>query len=252
MVTFFWSGAACGERRFRSAPAVAEEFIMELIANKREILGKKVKSLRRQGLVPAVVFGKELGSIPLELNRNDFREAYRQVGENGLLHLKVVGQTYSVLLHELQIDPVTRELLHVDFFQVDLTKRVTVSIPLVVVGESPAVQSGTGLLLTLLTEVEAECLPTDIPAEIAVDISSLSEVGDSFTVDMLPINQNEITIALAGSEVVAKIVPATMEEEVEEAPSEEISEGVDEEAVLEEGTDGDSEESSKAEDGSEE
>ena len=198
---------------------------MELTTTKRTITGKKVRQLRSQGIIPAVVYGQEIGSIPLTVTEADFRELYHQVSEGGLLTIKVDDQRYSVLLRDLQIDPVSRQLLHIDFFQVDLTKKVEVTVPLVAVGESLAVESGLGILLMVRDEVEVECLPTDIPDQIEVDISVLKEVGDALVANQLSIDQDKITLLVDQDETLVKISPAVMEEEVEQlGPRDEVGE----------------------------
>ncbi|PIS20837.1 50S ribosomal protein L25 [candidate division WWE3 bacterium CG08_land_8_20_14_0_20_43_13] len=186
---------------------------MELIANKRDIKGKKVKVLRTQGRLPGVVFGKKIGSIPIWVEKNDLLEIHLASGETGLISLNLEGQTYAVLAQSFQIDPSSRQPLHVDFLNVDLNKRVKIEIPLEIVGESPAVSLGSGLLLVLHDHLEVECLPKDIPSQIEVDVSRLEKVDDGITISQLGIDHSLVKVDLDQNDLVVKIEPALMAEE---------------------------------------
>ena len=186
---------------------------MELIANKRDLKGKKVKVLRTQDRLPGVVFGKKIGSIPIWVEKNDLLEIHLASGETGLISLNLEGQTYAVLAQSFQIDPSSRQPLHVDFLNVDLNKRVKIEIPLEIVGESPAVSLGSGLLLVLHDHLEVECLPKDIPSQIEVDVSRLEKVDDGITISQLGIDHSLVKVDLDQNDLVVKIEPALMAEE---------------------------------------
>ncbi len=158
-----------------------------LNGKKRESLGRKVKHLRMAGELPATVYGKKLTSFSVSVATADFKKVFQEAGETGLIELSVGAETHPVLIHNVQIDPVDERLLHVEFYQVDLKEKVKTKVPLVTVGESPAVAERKGVLLSLLTEIEVEALPTDLPEHIDVDVSSLSEVGQEVTVSQLSI-----------------------------------------------------------------
>ena len=194
-------------------------------AEKREILGKRTKALRRKGLVPAVLFGKDQPSVPLSLDRGEFAEEYSQVGESAVADLAFSGKRVKVLISGIQRDSVSDELLHVSFHRVAVGEKVTVTIPIDLVGESPIVKSGEGMLLSILSELELECLPKDIPAAIKVDISHLSAIDEGVTVEELPLDFS--TVDVVGrplNDLVAKIEPAEMEEveEVEDVAVEDV------------------------------
>ena len=191
---------------------------MKLTAEKREILGKKVESLRRQGLLPAVVFGKETGSIPITLNQKEFLKVYEEAGESALIDIVLEDQKpIKVLVTETDIHPVSDEILHVNLHAVSLTKKATATIPIELVGESSIVKSGEGMLLTLLDAVEVEALPQDLPPEIKLDISGLTEIAQSLAVKDLPVDRAKVEIKQDAEELVVKIEHAEMaEEEVEE------------------------------------
>lgn len=195
---------------------------MKLAAKKREILGKKVESLRRQGLLPAVVFGKETGSIPITLNHKEFLKVYEEAGESALIDIQIdngrgqAPQLHKVLVTETDIHPVSDEILHVNLHAVSLTEKATATIPIELVGESLIVKSGEGMLLTLLNEVDVEALPQDLPPEIKLDISVLTEVDQSLAVKDLPVDRAKVEIKQDAEDLVVKVEHAEMAEEEEE------------------------------------
>ncbi len=201
---------------------------MELKAKKREILGKKVESLRRQGLLPAVVFGKETGSIPITLDHKEFLKVYEEAGESSLVDVQIGKQKpIKVLITETDIDPVTDETLHANLHAVTLTEKATATIPIEITGESPIVKSGEGMLLTLLDEIEVEALPQDLPSEIKVDVSNLTEIDQRIAIKDLPVDRSKVEIKQDPEDLVVKVEHAEMEEEEEvkeEVPVEEAVE----------------------------
>lgn len=151
----------------------------------REIVGRKVKKLRDDGLLPVTVYGKKVDSQNLVVSASDFAKTYMETGETGLIELAVGSDLKPVLVHHVQRDPVRNTILHVEFHQVDLKEKVHANVPLVLVGEAPAVAQKVGVLLTLLSEIEVEALPTDLPEKIEVDVTSLAEVGQELKVSDL-------------------------------------------------------------------
>ena len=147
-----------------------------LKAQKREMLGRKVKKLRQQGQLPATVYGKKLESENLLVSSMDFAKVFAETGLTGLIELVLDGSTKPVLVHHVQRHPVKDSILHVEFHQVDLKEKVHANVPLVFVGESPVVVQKQGVLLSLVSEIEVEALPTDLPEKIEVDVSVLAEV----------------------------------------------------------------------------
>ncbi len=148
-----------------------------LSADGRKLVGRKVKQLRKQGMLPATVYGKNVKSTSITVKTKDFEKIYKAAGETGLIDLTLDKGVLPVLIHHIQVDPVTSELLHVEFHQVDLKEKVTANVPLVMKGESPAVAQKLGVVLFVLDEVEIEALPTELPEHIFVDISGLKEVN---------------------------------------------------------------------------
>ena len=186
-----------------------------LTSQPRDIIGRKVKKLRAQGLVPAHVFGHEIKSENISIDEKDFKTIYHKVGETGIINLKLDTREYPVLVKGLHLDPVSLKILHVDFYKVNLSEKVKVQVPLEVVGESRAVETKVGLLLTPISEVEVEALPANLPEKIEVNIESLKEVGDTITVADLKVD-DKIEI-LSDAELVVASIGEFVTKEMEEA-----------------------------------
>ncbi len=185
----------------------------KLQADKRTVTGRKVKKLRREGLLPANVYGKTVKSQALEVPVKDFQKIYGLVGESGLVDLAVGAEVKPVLIHNVQLDPVSDEPLHVDFHQVSLTEKTTAMIPVELAGEPPAVEQKIGILIQPLSEVEVEALPQDLPEHLTVDVSKLVNVGDSVTVADIVVDK-KVEILTNAEELVAKIDALAKEEEI--------------------------------------
>lgn len=189
----------------------------QLKAEKRTITGRQVKTLRRQGILPANVFGKKIKSLSLQLTLQDFTKVADEVGETGLVDLSVAGEDSPrpVLITNIHLHPVTSHPLHADFHQVDLTQKVTANIPVELTGESPAVKEKSAVLITLLDAIEVEALPADLPDQFAVDISGLKEFNDSVLVSDLKVDTAKVTIK---ADPAAQIVMVQQPKEEEVAP----------------------------------
>ncbi|HVZ58407.1 MAG TPA: 50S ribosomal protein L25 [Patescibacteria group bacterium] len=188
----------------------------------RTALGKKVKKLRRDGQLPANVYGKGLASLAIQVATKDFKDIFSEVGETGLIDLKVNEQTHPVLVKNLQMDFRSNTPLHVDFYEVNLKEKVKAMVPLVLVGEAKAVAENVGTLLQTLNEVEVEALPTELPENIEVNIENLAEVDDQITIADLA-TPTGVTILTDEGQVVAKIAEIV----VEETPEPEAAEGTE-------------------------
>lgn len=176
-----------------------------LAAQKRTILGRKVKTIRKQGILPAHVFGHKIPTIHVQVKTAEFLKVFEKTGETGIIDLGVDSQKHPVLVRNVQIHPVTDEPLHVDFYQVNLTEKVTVNVPLEITGEAPAEQKKIGLLLTPVSELEIEALPTDIPENIPIDVSKLENIGDEIRVKDLAIDKAKIELKTDPELVIASI-----------------------------------------------
>lgn len=198
---------------------------LSLQAEERKVLGKKVKVLRRQGKLPAHVFGKGVEGENVLLITKDFLKTFQQAGETGLIDLKIGKERVRpVLIREVQYNPVLGEAIHVDFYQVNLTEKVKVAVPLVLIGDDPeTVKLGEAIVLQTLNEVEVEALPTDLVEKIEVDITPLKAIDDIITVAQLNFDRNKLTISVSDEEIVVKLAPAVtaeMEKLMEEQAAE--------------------------------
>lgn len=189
-----------------------------LNAQHREVIGKQVKALRRQGRLPAVLYGRGVQPIPVSL---DFREANRilpGITSSHLVTIDVDGEQHTALVREKQFHPVQGKLVHVDFMVVSMTERLRAYVSLQLEGEAPAVENLNGVLVTGLEEIEVECLPQYLPERIHVNISSLDEIGSALYVRDLQLDANVRVLTEGGEMVVLITAPeAEEEEEVEEA-----------------------------------
>lgn len=227
---------------------------VKLEVEKRKVIGKKVKLLRRDGLLPANIYGKKTKSLAVQLPAKLFLSVFKEVGESGLLDLKVGGEDVArpVLVHDVHFHPVSNEPLHVDFYQVDLKEKVITKVPVEIIGESPAIKEKIGILIQPLSEVEVEALPGDLPEKIEVDISGLKAVDETITVDQVKAPQG-VQILTEAKEVLAKIEPPVTQEEIVVPPTEEAVEGETPEGEVKEGeTPTEGEESAKEEESKEE
>jgi len=147
----------------------------------RSTVGRHASGLRRQGLLPGVVYGHAVNPVTVEISGREFAKVFHRAGRSHLLQLKVEGERAArpVLIKELQINPRTAVPVHVDFFQVNLLEKLTVQVPVVLVGEAPATKFNAGELLHLIHQIEVSCLPDAIPGEIDIDVSGLAEIDDA-------------------------------------------------------------------------
>lgn len=198
---------------------------MELQAQKRNIKDKKAQALRNEGRLPAVLYGHKIASQPLTLNAKDFSKVFREAGEAELVDLQLEGEEpVKVLIKNIQRDPVSEALIHADLYQVELTEKVTTKVPIRFSGESLAVKSGQALLLTLLTEIEVEALPLELPSAINLDVSPLQNIGDHLAVKDLSINREKVTVRHEPKDIVVKLDYPEMKEKevVEEVTPEQV------------------------------
>ncbi len=173
-----------------------------LQAQKRTVVGRKVKNLRKAGQLPATVYGKKVKSESLTVPSDAFAKVYAQAGETGLVELTVGNDTKPTLIHTVQKDPVDGRLLHIEFFQVDLKEKVKTKVPLEFAGEAAAVVNKVGALLRVLDELEVEALPTELPEKIVVEVTRLAEVGQEIKVSDIQVPSGVAVLTDAGLTVV--------------------------------------------------
>lgn len=158
---------------------------LTLKVEKRDLFGKKLKKLRKSGILPANVYGPDFKSVSLSVDIKDFIKTYKIAKETGVIYLDLDKQELPTLIKSIQKHPVTDALLHVDFRKIDLTKKVQTEVPVKVTGVSEAVAQKGGVLLLQSETLLVEALPGDIPQEISVDISKLKEIGAEIKVENL-------------------------------------------------------------------
>ncbi len=204
---------------------------IELTADIRQERGKKTRFLRRRGLTPANLYGPKIDSVPLQIQTSHLLQALVQGGRNAMLTIKVTGEKDSraAVIRAIQVHPVTDELVHVDFLQVDVTTTISAEVPVFLVGESP-LPKGQTLIAQAISSVQVEGLPKDIPRSVEVDISILIEIDQSIWVRDLRLPPN-IEVLTDPDQLVVKAAMARVVEEVEEVEAAE--EEVEGEAVEE-------------------
>jgi len=215
---------------------------LALNADERTVLGKKVKTLRKNGKLPGHVYGKGVETEHVTVDAKEFQKVAHQAGETGLVDLKIGAEKVRpVLIRDVQHDPVSNEPVHIDFYQVDLKVKVTVPVPLVLIGDEPEkVHLGEAIVLQTLNEVQVEALPTDLVEKIEVSIEPLKEIDDAITVENLNYDRNLLTVLAEPEEVVVKLAPAVsaemeqlLEEQAAEAAAATEAEGVEGETPAE-------------------
>lgn len=218
----------------------------DLAVERRQGRGKNfARQIRREGKVPAVLYGKDAEPIVLSVQTRDLVSVlHGQESHNMLLNMKVAGEETGELLSmpkDIQFDPVDGHIVHVDFQQIHLNQTIRTEIPVHLSGTAQGVKEG-GILEHILREIEIECLPMDIPEYVEIDISAMT-IGDSVHVSDLDIMQNDkIEVLIESDRSVATVVAPRLEEEEEAAEEEAEGEGEGEEAEAEEGAEGEEEE----------
>lgn len=205
--------------------------MLELSAELRSETGRANKQVRKQGLIPAILYGQKVKNVALSVKEPDFEKLYQEAGESTLIKLKIGGEQDKakqriVLIHEVAKDPVSGKPIHIDFYQVKMDKVISVEVPLVFVGQSAAVEKEEGVLIKNIQQLEVEALPQDLPHEITVDISSLKTFEDNIYVKDLQI-PDKVKLTASPDEVVASVIPPRTKaelEELEEAPAEKVEE----------------------------
>jgi large subunit ribosomal protein L25 len=162
---------------------------IELKATKREVTGKQVKALRREGKLPAIIYGRHLSPLPILLDLHDASRVLPGITSSQLITVNVDGNKHTVLVREKQRHPVQGKLIHVDFLAVSMTEKLRANVLLEMEGEAPAVKNFGGVVVPVLEEVEVECLPKDLPEKIMVDLSGLVKIGDAIHVKDLVLPQ---------------------------------------------------------------
>lgn len=200
-----------------------------LKAEIRTVVGRKTRHLRKEGILPANIFGKKIKSLAISIKLKDFNTIFKSAGETTLIKVEIEDKgkkdDRSVLIANVQKDPVSELPIHVDFHQVDLKEKVTASVPVEMTGESPAEKQSVGTVVLYINEIEVEALPTDLPEKFIVDISELTEVDQAIYVKDLKIDKAKVEIKADVEAILVKVEPPQKEEVVTPPPAEEAAEG---------------------------
>jgi large subunit ribosomal protein L25 len=187
---------------------------LNLKAEVRKVVGRKVSQLRSAGLLPANIFGKKIKSQAISVKVDDFKAIYKKAGETSLITLTVGADEKAVLVANVQVSPLTDKPIHVDFHQVDLKEKVTAAVPIEMTGESPAEKLSLGTVVQYVDEVEVEALPMDLPDKLVVDISKLAEVDQAIYIKDLDLDTKKVEVKVSPDEIVFKVEPPQKEEVV--------------------------------------
>ncbi len=204
----------------------------ELAISHREVMGKATKRLRKAGIIPANIFGHKEAPQAVQLNAIDFDRLRRSHAATSIIALRLPDSSgvQTALIRRVQHDPRSGKVIHVDFFRVSMYERLNVKVPLHFVGEAPGVKIEGGVLLHLLDALEVECLASEIPENIEVDISSLTEIDSILHAGEVKLPAN-ITLVTDPNEGVVKVAASRIEKEIEEAAPEAAAPAVAAEAA---------------------
>lgn len=183
---------------------------LTLKADKRKIIGRKVKILRKEGILPCNVFGKKVKSLALQVKLADFVDIFKNAGETGIVYLN----ERPVLISNIQKSPVSGLPIHVDFHQVDLKEKVEAEVAVEIIGESPVEKQGLGTVVLHVDEVKVEALPTDLPEKFEIDATKLTEVEMTVLAKDLQFAKDKVELKIDPETVIVKVEPPQKVEEV--------------------------------------
>ncbi|MBU6142268.1 50S ribosomal protein L25 [Patescibacteria group bacterium] len=185
---------------------------MDLSVQKRDTVGRNVKALREQGLVPGELYGKGLENIHVAVPAKEFKKVFKEAGENTVVTVLLNENKYPVLIHDVSYDRLTDEVASVDLYQVRMDEKLRVAVPIEFIGVSLAVKEKGGVLVKPLQELEVEALPLDIPHNLTADISVITEIGQSVHVKDLAVPKT-VRVLVDADAVVATVTAKVTEEE---------------------------------------
>lgn len=200
--------------------------MIELKVEPRIVTGKKVKHMRQNGVLPAVLYGDGVAAQSIAVAFKDFEKIYKEAGESTLLKITIGSAHHTVLIHDIAHDALRGSAIHADFYAVRMDKMLRISVPIVFIGESPAVKNEGGILVKVVQEIEVEALPVDLPHELRADLSLLASLHTRIFVRDLP-HASSVKIITDADEIVALVEPPRSEEAMAElsgAPTAEIKE----------------------------
>jgi large subunit ribosomal protein L25 len=194
---------------------MADQETIVLEATKRTIKGKQVKQLRAQGVVPGVLYGPTFDPVWVQMKWTDLRAVLRAAGGSHLIVLDVDNEQHNALVREVQRDPIRGDVLHVDFYRVRMDVVFRAEVPVVTIGSEDEIASVGGMVIHEMTAVTVECLPGDLPAQVAVDISLIKAIGDRILARDLPVLPGVRYLVGEDDVVVSSVYAARPEEEEE-------------------------------------
>ena len=216
---------------------MSDQIVLE--AKKRTIKGKQVNSLRRQGILPGIIYGKvgkeQMEPIMIQLDLHYASQIIKTLTGSSLVSVDVEGEKFPVILREIQKDIIYGTLRHVDFMAVSMTETLQTAVQIELIGQAPAEMNLAAVVVTGISELEIECLPQDLPERIEVDASVLIDIDSAIYVHDLELSEN-ITILTDPDELIAGVTYVTIEEEPEEEEEEAelaelLEEGVEPEVI---------------------
>lgn len=190
---------------------------IELAATTRNMLGKKVRFLRREGITPANLYGHNVKSTALQIDTIELKHTLAKAGKSSLVALKIDDgkRPKMVVVREIQREPLTGDLLHVDLYQVKMAEKIKLEVPLLFIGEASAIKDRGGILVQNMNSVEVECLPAKMPYNIEVDLSVLSEIDQAVHVRELAVDEG-VTILTDPEQSIVQIARSKVEVEIAE------------------------------------
>lgn len=189
---------------------------IELEAQKRSVLGRKVKSVRNSGFVPAVLYGKGMAAISLQIPTKSFAKVLKEAGESTLVYLNVEGQSYPTIIHDVAKDVASDEIIHTDFYKVNLDEKIKAMIPVVFAGEAPAVKDLGGIFIRNINELEVEALPQNLPHEISIDVTSLRNFNDHILLKEVKLD-NDVKFTIDDLELIVATIKEPISQEALDA-----------------------------------
>jgi len=203
-------------------------------AEKRSVKGKQVGALRRQGLLPGVIYGRHLDAFPIQMDQHDASNKLGQLTSSSLVIIDVDGKKHTAIVRDRQKDVIYGNLLHVDFLAVSLTDKLRTSVGIELVGEAPVTESYDVVIMQNLDKLEIECLPGDLPERIEIDLSVLKTPDDFIAVNAVKLG-DKVEILTNLEDVIVSVTYVAQE-------AEEVAEGEEEPEILEKGKKEDEEE----------
>ncbi|MBI2676821.1 MAG: 50S ribosomal protein L25 [Candidatus Yanofskybacteria bacterium] len=187
---------------------------VEIKAEKRSVVGKSMAGIMGRGFLPAVIYGHDFKSTPVQVNLKDFERAYLEAGESSLVYVNLDSKDLPVIIHDVARNPISDRFIHADFYKVNLAEKITADVQLIFIGEAPAVKDFAGILVKNVNEVKVEALPQNLPHEIQVDISALKNFTDQILIKDLKLPKG-VEVKEKPEEIIALIQEPISQEELD-------------------------------------